>query len=91
MSAAVIPSGYAIRFLPRDPRDVSPALYLSTDDAGGGGARLTSVSGDVEEWYGARAATLALDRLNVRARCEREYLVADVVTLDVALRDLEAT
>lgn len=77
---------YAIRFLPVDERDPSPALYLAAADADEHGAGiLTSVAADV--WSCDRGADVASVGEPVMLRLVRDRLRADVVTLRDALAD----
>ena len=79
---------YAIRFLPVDKRDPSPALYLARDPRRPNrhGARLTSVAVDVSAET-RRAGAFLLGAPYIEWRCERDRLRADVVPLADALTD----
>ncbi len=83
------PTGFAVRFLPRNKRDPSPALYLSSQRTRRGNLafRLTSET-DICDASG-------LLGIAYFEACHREVpevvngaLVADVVPLADALRDL---
>jgi len=89
-------NGYAIRFLPVDPRDASPALYLSgrtprfDGDRFDGAARLTSCRYDVDPFPSERRALLEFDVSPSVRDCLRAHplLRADVVPLAAAIADL---
>lgn len=79
---------YAIRFRSRDPRDPSPALYLSTDHLWEQvTGRLTSVASDVVMWPNVACAESVLEWRSTKRRCRRDRLHADVVPLAEALAD----
>jgi hypothetical protein len=87
-------AGFAIRFRPADPRDASPALYLSTDNTMALGprgcvARPTSVAADVRGFRTrGEAQSYAGGWGALLSRLDRDRLVADVVPLADALTDL---
>lgn len=87
-------TGFAVRFLPRDKRDPSPALYLSTDARrrdkdGVTRSRVTSRLRDVDSFDERRSAAYAVQAWpSIDYRCRRDGLVADVVPLADALADL---
>lgn len=85
----------AIRFLPRDVRDPSPALYLSTDIPRGEGvngrwcARVTSVRRDLHTFIDRETAAYVMRRSpSIKARCLQDRLRADVVDEQDASADL---
>lgn len=75
---------YAIRFLPVDPSDPSPALYLSRQR----GVRFTALASDLLALGGPRGPVAVAFSKRVKRRCARDRLQADVVPLAEALRDL---
>jgi len=85
---------YAIRFRTRNPSDPSPAMYMSTDLAWFDPARrlymarATSVLSDVWEGDAHSAGAIRDTWGGLHNRCERDRLIADVVPLADALRDL---
>ena len=80
--------GYVIRFLPRDPQDPSPPLYLSFDRPADGGRRLTSVPQDVEIFSGTHSAHVAALSPSVVRAAMRDRLLISAVPMIDALRDL---
>lgn len=77
---------FAIRFLPVDPRDPSPALYLNASHKAPI-ARLTSLCCDF--WLGTagHAERICMLWAPLLDLCRRYRLRADIVPLAVALAD----